>query len=200
MSRIVLVGAKGSGKSALLKALEQVNLSKLDKGQWPPTLIPNQLDEGKLGKWNIDRLADYRTELELALDRIEEQEVDFISESSLIDSVGYAATRMTYLLNDEIGNDDDLARWEITLHAASRMLRDSTLPDAVLFVPGYEAEDFYERLEEALDAVVWEFLPDTVQKFKLQETDTLQRAEESAKILEELNEQSDTTTESDRED
>lgn len=193
--RIILAGAKGSGKSELLKALANDGL------QSQYTYVPNQLDDGKWGSWALDRLADYRTELYVALDRADEEPLKHsFYESSLLDSVSYAATRISYIINDEVGDLDDLARWEITLHAASRMLRDSELPDAVIYVPGHADEDFYEKLEEAIEASVWEFLPDDVKKYRLISDDTLQRVEEVATIVKELNEPSESTTESDGED
>lgn len=198
--KIWLAGAKGAGKSELLKALEGVSVQKWATGEYFPTMIPNQLDEGKYGDWTLDRLADYRVELQLALDRSTEMEPQGIFESSLLDNVSYAAVRLSYILNDETGTDDDQARWEIVLHATSRMVRDSELPDAVVFLPGHAEEEFYERLEEAIDAAVWEFLPDQVNKYRLVGEDPLQRAEEIATILKELNEPSPTTTEPDGED
>lgn len=197
--RVVLCGAKGAGKSELLKALEAPNIKKWEAGEYAPTLVPNQLD-GKYGDWTLDRLADYRVELQLALDRATDQEQEGIFESSLIDSVAYAATRLSYIINDGIGTDDDQARWEIVVHASARMLRDSVLPDAIIYVPGSDEEPFYEELEDALVATVWELIPDQVAKYKLLETDTLQRAEEVATILERFNEQRDNPTESDGED
>ena len=200
--RIWLAGAKGAGKSELLKALEGYNLGQQNKGLDHPYLIPNQLKDKIAKDEPIDRLADYRTEIGLVLDRVHEQEyLDHgIFESSLLDSVAYAATRMSYIINDGTGNADQLARWELVLHVSARMLRDSELPDAVIFVPGHAEEDFYEKLEEAVTAAVWEFLPDEVQKFKLVETEVLQRVEETATILDKLNEPSDTTAESNGED
>ena len=193
--RIVLAGAKGAGKTDLLSALAKHGLD----GQF--TYVPNQLDLGKWGDWSLDRLADYRTELYVALDRADEvPRKHSFYESSLIDSVSYAATRLAYIINDEIGTDDDQARWEIVVHATARMLRDSILPDVVIYVPGHDPEDFYEQLEQGIVATIWEFLPDDVRKYKLVETDPLQRAEEIATILEELNEPSDTTADPDGED
>lgn len=200
--KIVLAGAKGAGKTALLKELENYNLSQQAKGEDHPYLIPNQLDSGKIGNWALDRLADYRTELYLALDRIEdEQEGGYmILESSLIDNMSYVATRLSYIINDGTGSEDDLVRWEIVLHAVGRMLRDSELPDAVIYVPGHAEEDFYEKLEEAIVATIWEMLPDSVEKFKLNAIDPLQRAEEIATIVSELNEPRDIDQESSGED
>lgn len=200
--RIWLAGAKGAGKSELLKALEGYNLSQQNKGLPHPYLIPNQLENLLPKNEPIDRLADYRTEIGLALDRVREMEyLDHgIFESSLIDSLAYAATRLAYVVNDGAGTDDDLARWEIVIHVSGRMLRDSVLPDAVIYIPGHNEEDFYEKLEEAIVAVIWELLPEQVQKFKLIEAEVLQRVEETATILEELNGQNDTTAESNGED
>lgn len=202
-TRVVLCGAKGAGKSELLKAYEKINLGKGKKGVVDyPYLIPNQLDSGKWGDWAMDRLADYRTELYVALDRADDEVLPHaIYESSLIDSVAYAATRLSYIINEGTGTDDDLARWEITLHATARMLRDSVLPDAFIYVPGHDDEDFYAKLEESIIAAIWEFIPkNNAAKFELKETDPLLRAEETAKILEGLNEQRNTDTESDGED
>lgn len=185
--KVWLAGAKGAGKSKLLKALKSDG----------HTVFPNNTT---IGDWAVDRLADYRTELDLAVERTAYPSLAGIFEDSLLDSVAYAATRLAYVVNDGIGTDDDLARWEITVHATARMLRDSEPPDAVIYVPGHTEEDFYERLEEAINAAIFELLPDSVQKFKLSSIEDLQRVEETAKILEELDGQNDATAESNGED
>lgn len=179
---VVLCGAKGAGKSELLDELgKQYNVTKTHDEEW-------------------DRLADYRDELLLALHRSDITLSSEFHESSLIDSVAYAATRLTYIINEGIGTEDDLARWEIVLHASARLLRDSVLPDAYIYVPGNDGEDFSIKLEEAIVAAIWEFVPANVEKFELKAIDPLQRAEEIATILEGLNEQNNADTESDGED
>src|SRR6476646_8299649 len=118
--RVILCGAKGAGKSELLKALSEYQASLLNSGQDAPQLVPNHLDDGKWGEWSLDKLADYRTELYVALDRADEDALpNAVYESSLIDNVSYAATRLAYIINDGIGTDDDLSRWEIVLQASA---------------------------------------------------------------------------------
>jgi len=200
--KIILCGAKGAGKSELLKAYEEINARHGKGGVIDyPYLIPNQLDEGRLGEWALDALADYRTELTLALER-EEEEIPLhsISESSLLDSIAYAATRLSYIINDDIGTDDDLARWQIVLHTCGRLLIDSFSFDAIIYVPGNDGETFNEKVEEAIVATIWEFVPESIEKFRLVETEALQRAEEIATILERLDEPGPIDTEPDGED
>lgn len=190
--KIVLCGSKGAGKSEILKALKKQGLE----------VKPNKLGNGKKGMGNhpVDRLADYRTEIELALHRAFTPISEGVHEDSLIDNISYAATRISFIINDEIGDEDDLTRWQLAMHTAARFLRDGWNYDAVIFVPGHDSEEFYVRLEEAIYASIFEFLPENVAKFTLESEGALQRAEEIAKILEELDGQGKTDSEFDGED
>jgi len=135
--KVVLVGAPGTGKNELL--CELVKRYKLS-----PWRSPNALLDQVVGQ-----LADYRTELRLAISRAQNPTHD-LYDHSLIDSVAYTSTRYMNMLNNGTVSDEELFRWMMTFHMAALLLRDSFKADKVVFIPGNDGESFSKQIEEAL--------------------------------------------------
>lgn len=178
--KIVICGSRGSGKKEFLQSLSNEIFY---------TIVPdNSLNQKDFG-FALGELADYRAELILACERVIQLQYPLDShvlyENSLFNSVAYSALRVSSIINDGTGENEEALVWTMTMHMCARMLRDTLDVDAIIYLPGNDGTKFGKDLEESLREVL-EFV-DKDKVFILSSKDLLQRTEEAAKIVKALN-------------
>jgi hypothetical protein len=169
--RVVIVGAPGAGKSLILDKI----LSKHD------VLVQDDIE---VNGWAAGPLADFRTELIIAVDRMTNNLVtidkDVLAIHSLIDSLAYASTRVYQIVNSGVANEEESFAWNLTMHEIALLLRTSFHADSVLFLAGNDGEAHSQVIEDAIVSILNEY--------KIEHTsltgDVLQDAETIATILE----------------
>lgn len=137
--RIVLVGAKDSGKRELANKLQE----KLGDYKITPSV------EDFTDPFAIGPLADYRTELTIAIDRVYNRYIDnLIQVNSLIDSFAYSATRLMSVLESD--NRLDITRWLLTNQLIVLLIRDSFETDVILFLESDPKDIFDQKINGIL--------------------------------------------------
>ena len=140
--KYVIVGAPGTGKEEVGRKL------------W----VKTDIEPVNVKTDDIGFLADYREELSLATSRaLFPGDDPSIQYHSLIDSVSYAALRLTGLLNYDRENQEEIARWAVVFDACVIMLNDGYDADTTLYIPykgdDQDSKDLDEALRATLDAV-----------------------------------------------
>lgn len=139
--RIILAGAPGSGKSKILQQLPEELIAAPDRADGEERLQTGDL-------------ADYRTELAIAVSRVEQE--DGVAKHSLLDSVAHTAVRLDRMIRNKSVSDKELGRWIATAQLVVMLLQDSFKYDKVFFIPGNDGTEFAEQIEIALKALLEE--------------------------------------------
>lgn len=106
-------------------------------------------------------IADYRSELHLAIDRalkqLKKYDSDVLYSGSLLDSVAYAATNVWQMVNNGSASEAEQHRWNLTLHMVGCILRDSYVSDLTIFLPTDSEDEYDQAIENSILAVLNEF-------------------------------------------
>lgn len=116
------------------------------------------------------QLADYRTELRIASDRVwnvhwlNKKSSPSILTHSFIDSVAYPTIRVFNMVNSGSVSEDELFRWEMVLNTNALILRDTLPAIPTIFMPGNDGDLFSAQIETALLSIItdWKIPHDTL--------------------------------------
>ena len=127
--KVIICGAPHSGKSGLVGALSR-------EGNYLPLFKFQHIDEDyylNSTKFALGILADYRSELKLALNRYEfsYEYNSTIQTHSLIDSVAYSALKYSLMSQISVYSSLSVINAELTFNTIRAIMRDSFVYDAV---------------------------------------------------------------------
>jgi hypothetical protein len=148
--RIVLVGAPGSGKEDLANAILAALVERGTPGIGP--VGDAQEIVSSMG-YAVGPIADYRTELLVAVDRAFEMtvlgdDIDAVYTGTLLDNVAHTLVILSAGINSGAFSQGEALRWDLTSQLAYGMMIDSFKADHVFFLGGGESDlaEFYPEL------------------------------------------------------
>ena len=152
MPKIILVGLSGVSKSKFVEYLGEID--------W---LLAE--DDLKDCVYALDDMSDYRTELLIAVSRMESQDMADIYLRSLIDSLAYTSARYRRMVEQNVVSEEEQFRWWLTVQTIAAIFRDSFRYDTVIYFAPMHTDDltpFLQDVDEAYKTIFHEFQIKTI--------------------------------------